>query len=341
MVGRMIVIGASLSGMTALLQVVKALPKDLKAAVLVAQHIASHSPGFLPGILSRAGALQATHPQDGDEIVEGRIYVAPPDRHMLVANGLIRLSHGPKENLTRPAIDPLFRSAALAYGPAVIGVILTGQLDDGTAGLLAIKDRGGIAIVQDPEEATAPSMPMSAIAHLAVDHCCRLEAIGPLLTMLVAAPAPADPPGSAELMEIEGRIAAGDFRIEDWWELEKLSEPSGLNCPDCRSALYEIADKRVLRFRCRAGHAFSAESLASGQSEARYSVLSSLYGALMEESTVLRRLAGNAAHAATPGFAADKREEATRLQAQTEQVCEWLRSMAGLVEPDRAKNDET
>jgi two-component system, chemotaxis family, protein-glutamate methylesterase/glutaminase len=157
----------------------------------------------------------------------------------------------PHENLARPAIDPLFRSAAVAYGPAVVAIVLTGQLDDGTSGLLAIKDRGGTTIVQDPGEATAPSMPLSAIRHVTIDYCCNLADMAALLIKLAnddleqSAPADLD-----KLIEIENRIAEGIFSVDDWWGLEQMSVPSGLNCPDCRSALYELNDNRVLRFRC-------------------------------------------------------------------------------------------
>jgi two-component system chemotaxis response regulator CheB len=157
MKGRIVVIGASLSGIDALCRTVKHLPHNFSAPIFVVQHVASHSPGLLPQILSAAGPLPAVHPTNLQPIEPGRIYVAPPDRHMLVKDGVVHLSHGPKENLARPAIDPLFRSAALAYRERVIGVILTGQLNDGTAGLLAVKDRGGTAIVQEPAEATAQS----------------------------------------------------------------------------------------------------------------------------------------------------------------------------------------
>lgn len=333
MVKRVIVIGASLSGVMALQQLVRRLPANLPAAVLITQHVAAHTPGFLPQLLSIGGALPAIHPADGTMLEEGHVYVAPPDRHMLITSEQIHISHGPKENLTRPAIDPLFRSAALAFGNAVIAVVLTGQLDDGTAGLLAVKDRGGIAIVQDPDEATAPSMPLSALRHVPVDHCCKLDAMPALLAALCTAEPPADPDVSELLMQIEGRIAGGDFRVDDWWQLERMSTPSGFNCPECRSAVYEMNDKRVLRFRCRSGHAYSAESLASGQSEARYDLLSSIYGAMIEESTLLRRLAGASAYAES--FTAPRRSaEAARLDTQVRGVCEWLRSMAGLVETE-------
>jgi two-component system chemotaxis response regulator CheB len=182
--GRIIVIGASLSGIDALSKLVGELPADLPAPVLIVQHVASHSPGMLPQILSRAGPLPAVHPKSSTSLEPGRIYVAPPDRHMLVEKGWIRLSHGPRENFARPAIDPLFRSAAMAYGPAAVGVVLTGQLDDGTAGLLAIKDRGGVTIVQDPQEATAASMPRSAMRHVQVYQFCRFSEIARMFTYL-------------------------------------------------------------------------------------------------------------------------------------------------------------
>src|SRR5512138_2307666 len=171
MKGRVFVIGASVNGIAALSELVKALPLELPAPVLVVQHTAPTSRGFLPEILSRAGPMPAALARDREILEPGRIYVAPPDRHLIVRpGGYLHLSHGPKENRSRPAIDATFRSAALVFGAATVGVVLTGQLDDGTAGLMAVKDRGGIAIVQDPAEATAPSMPLSALRHVAIDH---------------------------------------------------------------------------------------------------------------------------------------------------------------------------
>jgi two-component system, chemotaxis family, protein-glutamate methylesterase/glutaminase len=270
MKGRIFVIGASLGGIDALCGVVEGLPADFPAPIFIAQHVASHSPGVLPSILTKAGRLPAAHPKSGELVEPGRIYVAPPDRHMLVHRGYVRLSHGPRENRARPAIDPLFRSAAVAYGPAVVGVVLTGQLDDGTAGLLAVKDRGGTTIVQEPSEAIAPSMPQNAIHHVAINHRCTLAEMGPLFVGLAN-----DDPSTASacdidrLMEIENRIVEGIFNVDDWWDVEQMSLPSGLNCPDCRSALYELKDNRVLRFRCRSGHAFTALSLLTGQADLR------------------------------------------------------------------------
>lgn len=241
----------------------------------------------------------------------------------------------PPENLARPAIDPLFRSAALAYGPAVVGAVLTGQLDDGTSGLLAIKDRGGTTIVQDPAEATAPSMPLSALRHVPIDHQCTLAKMAPLFVALAKDdPAGEEPEALAKLMEIESRIAEGILSVDDWWALEQMSAPSGFNCPSCRSALYELEDKRVLRFRCRSGHAFSALSLLSGQADTRESQFSSIFGALIEEATLAKRMREAAAYEADAALAQGLGRRMESLEREAAEICEWLRSTADLVEPE-------
>src|SRR5437870_1151500 len=183
-----IAIGASAGGVDALVKVVKDLPAHLPAAVFVVLHIPAQSPSMLPDILNRAGPLRAVHPEDNTEIKHGHIYIAPPDHHLLLDKDHIHIARGPKENRHRPAVDPLFRSAALAYGPRVVGIVLTGVLDDGTAGLRAVKRYSGIAIVQDPDEAIYPGMPLSAIEHVQVDHILPLAAIGPLLVRLASEP---------------------------------------------------------------------------------------------------------------------------------------------------------
>ncbi|HKQ74713.1 MAG TPA: chemotaxis protein CheB [Blastocatellia bacterium] len=179
-----IVIGASHGGIEAMKEFVSGLPEGFHASVLLVQHSSSTAPGMLPRILMKAGPLPASFPADFEPLDPGHIYVAPPDYHMILERGLVRLTRGPKENHVRPAIDPLFRSAAYAYGPRVVGVVLTGLLNDGTAGLWAVKDRGGTAIVQDPEEAIAPSMPQSALQNVEVDYCLPLGDIAPLLARL-------------------------------------------------------------------------------------------------------------------------------------------------------------
>ncbi len=335
MKGRVFVIGASLSGIDALCELVSKLPANFPAPIFITQHVASHSPGMLPYILSKAGPLLAVHPKTSMLFEPGMIYVAPPDRHMLLQPGYIRLSHGPHENLARPAIDPLFRSAAISYGPAVVGIVLTGQLNDGTSGLLAIKDRGGFTIVQEPSEATARSMPLSAIRHMKVDRVCKLDEMARLFVELAKDDPPPEPEESLQkLMEIENRIAEGIFNVEDWWALEQMSVPSGLNCPNCRSALYELKDRRVLRYRCRSGHAFSAQSLLSGQADAREAYLSSLFGALIEESTLAKRLTREPLFAEDPYTSGALNSRIDTLDRHANQLSEWLHTLADLVEPE-------
>jgi two-component system chemotaxis response regulator CheB len=186
---RITVIGVSMGGIDALRKLVSGLPGDFPAAVCIVQHTSPQSPGLLADILNRATQLDVVRARDRDALERGRIYVAPPDHHLLVDDGCLRVTKGPKENRFRPAIDPLFRSAAQAFGPRAIGVVLTGLLDDGTSGLAAIKKLGGVAIVQDPADARHPSMPRNALNHVNVDYCVKLADIPGLLSELTSRPA--------------------------------------------------------------------------------------------------------------------------------------------------------
>ena len=181
-----IVVGGSAGGVEALRSLVEGLPSDLDAAVLAVIHIPPSSPGRLPEILQRHANVRVAWAKHDEAIVRGHVYVAPPDRHLVVDDGHVRLTRAPRENHSRPAIDPLFRSAALAYGPRVIGVVLSGRLDDGTAGLWAVKERGGTIVVQDPADAAQPDMPRNALEHTAADHVVPCAQLGALLARLVA-----------------------------------------------------------------------------------------------------------------------------------------------------------
>lgn len=210
---RIIVIGASAYGISTIAHALGMLPATFAAPVLVVQHVGARSPSYLPAILSRVTRLPVLHPRDGQPIAPGHVYVAPPDHHMLVRPGRVRLSRGPKEHHTRPAVDVLFRSAAVSYGPAVVGVVLTGYLTDGTVGLLAIKDAGGVTIIQDPAEAPAPSMPRSALNNVAIDYVAGIHDIAALLVQLVADPPTVRPPMTSAAL-IEARIAADEAFID-------------------------------------------------------------------------------------------------------------------------------
>ena len=264
-----IVIGASAGGVHALSTLVAELPANLPAAVFIILHVPADVPSLLPGILSRDSRLVVAHAVNGEEIRRGRIYVAPPDNHLLIEDGHVRLVHGPKENLHRPSIDALFRSAARWSGPRTIGVVLTGARDDGRTGMRAIKQRGGIAIVQDPLEAPFPSMPMSVMQEIKVDYSLPLSEIPPLLNRLSHESAAEEGryPVPDEV-EIEARITVQEMESDEFIaSVEKLGKISKLTCPDCHGALWEIYDDELLRYRCHVGHAFSAESLSEGQSQ--------------------------------------------------------------------------
>jgi len=281
-----IVVGASAGGIEALSQLVHNLPADLPAAIFVTIHFPAHATSVLPRILTRAGMLSATHAQDQQEIQNGHIYVAPPDFHLLVKQGHVRLTRGPKENSHRPAIDPLFRTAAQAYGRRVIGVVLSGTLDDGTAGLMAVKQQGGVAVVQDPEDALYPGMPLSAIANVEVDHILPLEKLGDALVRLAHEPVVAGEIPVSDTMAMESSMAQLD--LDALQQDERPGTPSGFGCPECGGALWEVQGDGLLRFRCRVGHALGAESLLAEQAEA---VEAALWQALraLEESTALTR----------------------------------------------------
>jgi len=287
-----IAIGASNGGIEALKELASALPHEFPASVFVVQHLGPGSPGLLGQILARETSLPTFAPQDGATIEPGRIYVAPPDRHMLLERGRVRIVRGPKENRHRPAIDPLFRSAAWAYGPRVIGVVLTGELDDGTAGLWAIKTCGGVSVVQDPDDAIAQSMPRNALAHNDVDYCVALADLGTLLTRLVAEELPVDEaPGVPDTVRTEVDFAAMNGRMED---MGKLGTVSSFTCPTCRGALWELTSEGLLHYRCHTGHAFAPESLVAEQSVAMENALYSALRVVEEKSAVLRRLGAGA-----------------------------------------------
>ena len=288
-----IVMGASAGGLSAFNRIIKQLPDHLNAAIFIVWHLSPYSNSMLPEILNRAGKLKAKHPADGERIEMSKIYIAPPDHHLLLEADRIRLTKGPKENRFRPAVDPLFRSAAYAYGPRVVGVVLTGALDDGTAGLWAIKDRGGITVVQDPAEAEQPSMPASALANVQVDHCLPLSEIPALLVMLSQQSVGEESRAAVSKdLEIETKIALGDDAAE--LDVKQLGELSEFTCPDCHGSLIQLTNDKLLRFRCHTGHSFGSASLVA---ELTDSVEQSLWTAIRAVEERIRLLKHLAQHA--------------------------------------------
>jgi two-component system chemotaxis response regulator CheB len=288
-----IVLGASTGGVEALMAIARDLPADLSAAVFVVLHLSPQSPSHLPEILNRHGRLLALHPQDGEPIHRGRIYVAPPDFHLLVEPGRVRVLRGPRENRHRPAIDPLFRTAAVVYGPRVIGVVLTGALDDGTAGLYSVKQRGGMAVVQDPNDALIGSMPASALEYVDVDYVLPLARIGEKLARLAREPAPAEDeyPVSHQV-----RFEADIARMDEATMLseERPGRLSAFTCPECKGPLWELRDGELAHYRCRSGHSFTGESMLAGQSEYLDEALWAAYNTVIESALMAERLADEA-----------------------------------------------
>ncbi|HWD66654.1 MAG TPA: chemotaxis protein CheB [Caulobacteraceae bacterium] len=310
-----VVIGASQGGVLALRQLVHELPADFPAPVVIVMHIGQSS-SLLPAILNNLGPLQASHVENGEALRPGHIHVAPPDRHILILDGCLALSRGPRENWARPAVDPLFRTAAEAYGENAIGVILTGQLNDGTAGLFEIKRRGGVAIVQDPAEAEAPSMPRSAMENVAVDYVLPVSDIAAQLVRLV---------------EEKSRSAAGVGRLVARSAIEmetrRLQVPTAQTCPECGGAMREEVVGAMKSFRCHIGHTMTAEVLALAQVYALEKDLDTVVRSLNERAALCRDIAAQR-------DAKGRTKERDRWLAAADQALEYEAGLWKLAEID-------
>jgi two-component system, chemotaxis family, protein-glutamate methylesterase/glutaminase len=288
-----VAIGASAGGVQALQKLVSALPADLAIPVFVVLHIPPYRASKLGNILDLAGPLPAVHPDDGTRITGGVIYVASPDHHLLIDDGKIAIKRGPKENRFRPSIDALFRSAAFAYGSGAIGVILSGALDDGASGIWSIKRLGGIAIVQEPNEALIDSMPRSAMEYVTPDHILTCVEIGQLLGQLAMKPSPPAPEVDEKirsLMEKEIQIAADGGAFQKG--IMELGKPTPFTCPECHGALVKVTEGKMSRFRCHTGHAFSDSALLEGVMESTGEMLWQVIRSL-EEGVMLLNSMGN------------------------------------------------
>ncbi|AQH02189.1 chemotaxis protein CheB [Burkholderia sp. KK1] len=273
-----VVIGASRGGFQGLKMLVSQLPADLPAAVFIVLHIGRHA-SVLPDLLSAWGPLTARYATHGETVQRGTIRVAPPDRHLVLSKGRVWLNDGAKENFARPAADPLFRSAALEYGPRVIGVVMSGDLDDGAAGLANIRAQQGFAIVQDPADCESPGMPRAALESCGADALCPEHDLSRCILDAVkgvqAGGVSKEAIMSKDVLAQEARIAASG--ISDPAALDEVGERSALTCPDCGGALWRIKDDRPMRYRCHTGHAFTGLSLEDGiESRAEEAVWSAI-----------------------------------------------------------------
>ena len=286
-----IVIGSSAGGVFALQQLVASLPRNFEASIFIVQHISPNGTSFLPEILSKYGNLKAAHPKDGEVIRQGCIYIAPPDCHMLIEGDKILVKKGPKENRFRPSIDALFRSAAYNYGPRVIGVVLTGMLDDGTSGMWSVKRLGGLGIIQEPDDAQYPAMPTSVLEYVDVDYIVPIAGVADLLVELIQNDMTDErdiheaemEKAELERMKIEIDTAAQRNGFEKG--IMEIGDLTPLTCPECHGVLVKLKEGNIVRYRCHTGHSYNVNSLLEGLVE---SVEMKLYEALKSlEETVL------------------------------------------------------
>lgn len=294
MLGRdIIVVGASSGGVDALPKLIASLPGNLPAAVFIVLHIPAQEAGLLPEIIRRFASLSVANGIDGEKVRKGHVYVAPPDHHLQLDGTRVRLSRGPRENFHRPSIDALFRTAAECHGPRVAGVVLTGHLDDGTAGLHAVKSHGGIAIVQDPKDAVVPAMPQSALRNVKVDHCTPLAEIAPLLVRLAM---------TRVVSKTRKRVSRMKRRSMSPKEMEKeFGRPTSYVCPECNGPLWETKAGPSLQFRCHVGHAYSPDSLLADHADGLERALWSAVRTFDERAGLLRRLGERKYHSESVG----------------------------------------
>jgi two-component system chemotaxis response regulator CheB len=315
-----VVIGASAGGVTAMKRLFASLPGDFDAAVFAVIHIGTQSTGALAEILSRAGQLPAAWAVDDEPFRRGRIHIARADHHLLLRNGRTFLRRGPHENMTRPAIDPLFRSAAVEYGTRCIGVILSGALGDGAAGLRAIKRVGGLALVQNPAEAECPEMPERAVEWAKPDHVEPILKLGALLAQYVRQEAPpaGEPPDD---LVFENDVAFG----QDGGMKMVRGERSVYSCPECQGALWEIEDGDLVSYRCHVGHAFSADSMMQANERQLEGALWSALRIIEERAELVRRLASSSTDKSRNRIAARYQERAAEYEEHAAMIRELLR----------------
>jgi two-component system chemotaxis response regulator CheB len=284
-----VVIGGSTGAVEPIRQLLELLPADLAASIFVTVHIPPEFQSVLPESLS-SEKWKARHPSEREKVRQGIVYIAPPDRHLVLERGHVLLGHGAKENRHRPAIDVLFRSAARAYGPRVAAIVLSGQLDDGSSGLMAVKMNGGLTVVQDPQEATAPEMPCRAIRYAVPARVVRVQEMADLLISVtdpkLRLPKSPGKPASSKLEQ-----NPEEARIEHHPVEEEQSRPSMFACPECHGVLWEIEEGQMLRFRCRVGHAYTADALRVALGEGSEDALWVAMRVLEEKADLLRRLA--------------------------------------------------
>ena len=325
-----VVIGASMGGVDVLTRLVRALPPGLPASLFVVVHFPSAGRTVLPEILSRSGPLLATHAVDGEPFHPGHVYVAPPDFHLLLSPGQrMQLTRGPRENYHRPAVDPLFRSAARYYGPRVIGVVLTGSLDDGTAGLLAVRAGGGIAVVQDPNEAVVAAMPRSASRIAGADHVVSSDGLASLLVELIQRPV-VNQGGPAVTDPLDKLPDIVNIDMAEQVRNERGGRVSVFTCPECGGCLWQVNEAELLRFRCHVGHVYNGEAMFAEQSSALEAALWTSVRTFKERFLLARLLAAHEILRGNRAAAARFEEQAAQAERYGELIKRYVLNGAPL-----------
>jgi two-component system, chemotaxis family, protein-glutamate methylesterase/glutaminase len=319
-----VVIGCSAGGVQALPKITHQLPADLPASVFVVQHMAPSPPAYLVEILKRTALIDVTWAEQGERIERSHVYVCPPDLHLLFTDHHLQLSRAARENRARPSIDKLFRSAAARYGARVVGIVLTGLLDDGVSGLAAIKSAGGVAIVQDPTDAEFPELPTHALQTVRADRTLPIDAIGRAIVELTHQHAPqvAIPPVVAIEADVDAREVA---RPSD---LAMLGEQSTISCPDCAGPTWLVGEVGARRYRCYLGHVTSARELLDDSDVQVESALWSAVRALHDRATTLDTLASDAARAGNAQASQTYAERAKETRGQAELAHKFMLDLA-------------
>ncbi|WP_027483799.1 chemotaxis protein CheB [Deinococcus pimensis] len=317
---RLVVIGASAGGTLPLIDLARGLPADFPGAICVVTHIPSHVPSRLPDLLGNAGPLPASHARDGERIERGRIYCAPPDHHLLVEDDHLSVTRGPKENRHRPAVDTLFRSAAYSQGVGVIGVVLSGMLDDGTSGLWTVKRFGGTTVVQDPEDAEMDSMPLSALDQVEVDEVVRASDLAALLARLAARPV-VDPwevtvgDDERRRVQVEVGIARRDNAFRSG--VMDFGKVTPQTCPECGGVLVQIKEGGFTRYRCHTGHAYTGDALLVSVTEHVEETLWQTMRTLEEATMLLENTGAELEESGNARLAEVYRARAREVEART------------------------
>jgi two-component system chemotaxis response regulator CheB len=298
----LVVVGASAGGMEGLRSLVAGLPADLPAAVLIVLHLPRTGPSALPRILDRAGPMEARHAVDGESLRAGRVYVAPPGQHLLVSDGHVLLTNGPAENGHRPAVDPLFRSAARSYGPRTVAVVLSGSRDDGTAGAVVVAEAGGAVLVEDPGGALHPSMPRSVVDHVPTAKVCSVAELGTVAASAVRAVAGAPFSNAVPDRSLVLETAMAEF--QDLTSADLPGRPAAFACPSCHGGLFELPGEPAPRYRCWVGHAWSPQSLLDEQAAAFEGALWMALRSLEENAALAHRMQNDAQRRGLGGAAA-------------------------------------